>query len=779
MADDLYQLHCSDLPSSFVAAFVGRERLSQIYELDIGFTVTGAPAIDLETPVGQRAKLEVVHGKDTPAFDFHGILASVELVHAFPGHTLYVAKLVPELYKLRLTHHNRIFTDVTIPQIIEAVLEEEGFSKDSDYRLELVGSYPDLEHVCQYRESYFDFLSRLMEREGMYYYFEQGQEREVLVITDAKIKHDALSPKPVHYFPSPEGDTSSGQSLRTFRARSQVLPKAVQLRDYDYNNPKLDLSSGHAVIDKSSGEIVLYGEHYNSPTEGERYARVRAEELLATRNVVTGGGVQFHLRSGYLFTLEDHPALALNREYLAVEVEHVGKDGGDQYLQLLFDRQQNDDYVATVKAIPSDVQFRAPRATPWPRIDGLVDGVVFGADDGPYAEIDEHGRYKVRVFFDEGDMVDGSNSTWIRMLQPHGGSPEGFHMPLHKGTEVHVAFLSGHPDRPAIVGAAHNTTKPSAVNASNHTQHILRTHANNLLMFEDISGGLWGHMSTPGCNSYLHLGMPGQGSVHNFDLNTACKGRIHTGDSLEMFVDTWKKEIVGADITEEYVGPFKTTVNNAVDQIYENVFNLTVTDKTTIKYDNQLELDVTLAADEHYHDTRDVTVTGALTEIFEDSQTTTVTSGGQTLNVTDGQTVDISGGQQITVQDGDLVEDITTNYTLGVDSLFDVTAKNCNYNVGQVMTITVGTDFKINSPQWYDTYIHKIAAGIIKADAIGTEFKVAGLRAAAHGIKAEANGVELKANLFESKNTPMKLSLFGTWIGCKLIDFKLGFLIRG
>src|SRR5690606_28773764 len=125
-----------------------------------------------------------------------------------------------------------------------------------------------------------------------------------------------------------------------------------------------------------------------------------------TRTVVTGGGWQHHLRSGYLFTLDQHPALNLNRDYLAVEVEHVGKDGGSQYLELLFEVQQKDNYRAKVGAIPADVQYRAARVTPWPRIDGAVDGIVDGSGNGSYAQIDDQGRYKVRVFFDEGDVVD-------------------------------------------------------------------------------------------------------------------------------------------------------------------------------------------------------------------------------------------------------------------------------------------------------------------------------------------------------------------------------------
>jgi type VI secretion system secreted protein VgrG len=757
---NLYTLRSAAIPkTAFVCAFVGREALHTPYSFDIGFTLDHGVHVDVAAAVGSRATLVFDRGTDPP-FEFHGVLGSVEMAHAHGEFTLYQARLVPKLWTLTLNHHSRIFTDVTIPQIIEAVLKKSGLTA-KDYRLRLFAKYIKHEHICQYRESYFDFLSRLMEREGIYYYFEHKGDREVMVITDSRDQHEALRPGAMRYFPSDESDTTRDEALRRFRAKSNLVPKTVELRDYSYDKPQLDLTSRANVAMSSGGDMVMWGEHYLSPDEGTRYAGVRAEELAAQRELFFGEGFQPYLRSGYRFTLDQHPITALNREYLATEVEHVGKDGSRDFLGMLFGRQQKDAYTASVTAIPAATQYRAPRRTRWPRIDSVTDGIVDGAATSDYAQIDEHGRYKVRILFDEGDIVDGSNSTWVRMLQPHGGSPEGFHMPLHKETEVMIVFLGGHPDRPAIVGAAHNAQKPSTVNVQNRSQHVIRTRAGNHFVLEDMRGSEYIHLDSPAQHSYLHLGIAGHGSAHNFDLNTEAKGRIHTHDSLEVYVDNWLFEKVGDSVTEEYVGPVLTTVKKNVEQHYQSKLGLYVTDAVTIVYNDALtfdvmkqaheayhdtyNLDITGASDEEWKDTRDVTVHGHLTETFKD---------GHTLTITKGESIDVSDGQEITVKGG-LKHKVTGGYELNVDHL----------------EITASDYVRIHDPnQSVFNWTH-IAFSAFKTDVVG-------LSLVARALHAEAIGLSAKFALFEAKNTPMKFDLFTTWLGCVAIDLHMGFLIR-
>ncbi len=667
-------------PTAQVTAFVGREAISRTYEFDIALKLTGLD-VDVAAAVGARGTLTIDRGLGAPPFVFHGILSSVELINDFGAYGLYVAKLVPTYWQLTLTHHSRIFTDASIPEIFEALLKEGGLGAD-DYRLSLWNDYSKLEHVCQYRESNYDFIARLAEREGIYFYFEQGEGREVLVFTDTRSAHKKLGAKPVKYFAAPPGDVSAGESLRSFRCRSNALPGRVKVADYNYLKPSLEVTGSADLSGK--GDIVLWGENVKTPGESTRYASIRAEEIAARQTIYTGMGPQFYLRPGYTFLLEEHPRIVFNSEYLVTELEHIGNQSASaEDLELLFGVHPTKEvYLATVHAIPHATQYRAERKTRWPRVDGIVDGVVDGMAASPYAQIDGHGRYKVNVFFDEGDAIDGSRSTWVRMLQPHSGAVEGHHFPLRKGTEVHLVFLGGDPDRPVIVGAAHNAETPSVVTQSNYTKNVIRTGSNNYIEMEDLLGSTHVHVFAPKFNSSLHLGAGG----YNFDLRTDMNGHIYTGNNLDVDVMANKTEDVFGTITETYVGPFMTTVTNPVTQQYNATLHETVEGAVTVRYNNSLDLQVTAnttqvymsvvdlnvqaANTERFDSTYDETVTGKMTGIYLGSRSEEVTgedkllvTGVQDIHVTGDATEKIDGTYNLTVV-GDLTTSIAGNQTI-------------------------------------------------------------------------------------------------------------------
>ena len=211
------------------------------------------------------------------------------------------------------------------------------------------------------------------------------------------------------------------------------------------------------------GDICVYGGRFFTPDDGKRLAKIRAEELLARQVVHRGTGTAFYLRTGYFFTLEDHPRSDFNQDYLVTDVEHIGNQSiSDPALRALAGIDTDKVYTVAVKAIPSKVQFRPESMTAWPRIYGSENGTICGPADSDYAQIDDQGRYNVKFKFDESDLKNGKASTFVRMMQPHGGNPEGFHFPLRKGTEVIFTFLGGDPDRPVICGrrARHDQPEP-------------------------------------------------------------------------------------------------------------------------------------------------------------------------------------------------------------------------------------------------------------------------------------------------------------------------------
>lgn len=645
---DSFTISASALPASTrVAGFRGSEGLSKPYVFEIYLVMThdAGEEFDLAGVVGTKATLRLIRADGGQPFVVNGVFATMELVHAYSGRSVFRAVLVPQLWKLTLSLHSRVFTNQTVPEIIKTVLSSAGVS---DHELRLMGSYKPQEHVCQYQESDFDFISRWMEREGMYYYFEQGDDGETLIITDDKGTHAPLGEKAVRYVPQFGDRPVSGEVLWTFMCRHTSVPSAVRMSDYDYNNPAVEVSGKAPVAPNGVGEINVHGARFFTPAEGSRLAAVRAQALRAGQVVHHGTGTAFYLRPGYTFELEEHPHPALNATYLTTEVEHFGNQtGGAADLMQLAGLTWEEVYRVEVKAISASVQYRAPQRTPWPRIYGTEHAIVDGPADSEYAQIDEHGRYAIKLSFDESDLRGGKASTWVRMLQPHGGGTEGFHFPLRKGTEVMCTFLGGDPDRPVIAGVAPNALTPSPVTAGNNTKNVIQTGGRNRIEMEDRAGAQRISITTPTENTALRMGAPNE--AHNFILRTDGTGLIKTGTSLDVKVGTWRHDTVEDQMETEIGGYMKETVTGSVTLDYKDISHTTVKGAVT----------------EIYKDTKNETVTGAVTETYKDTQTTTVTNLRKSEHGTEETTVHgtvtetYEGHHKTTVTKGGRYEEIT------------------------------------------------------------------------------------------------------------------------
>jgi type VI secretion system secreted protein VgrG len=564
---DLFSVECAALPrEAILVGFHGREGISTLYRFEIGIALPRGAEIDMPGMLGSRIALSVDGDVAKPA-SFAGVVAGVELVRADTDASHWIVTMVPDLWHLTHSVHSRIFTGGTIPEIVEAVLASAGIPSNG-YVLRLVASYAPREHVCQYKESDFAFINRLMERDGLYWYFEEHQGRERLVVTDSRSTHAEVDGPPVRYgaWQGEAGDRPAG--LETFTCRLAALPAEVRLTDYDYLNPSLDVRGRAPVQSSGRGEIVLYGENFRTPDEGERCARIRAEQLLAGQRVYRASGSWLGLGAGSLFALEGHPLASLNERYLVTEVEHRGRHiAGATVLDERLGLAAEEGYRVELDAIPAEVQYRAPLRTAWPRVDGVVDGLVDGPAESAYAQVDEHGRYKVRVFFDESDLLDGSASTWIRMMQPHGGGTEGMHFPLRKETEVHIAFLGGDPDRPVIVGTAPNAHKPSKVTAANHSQNVIMTGGSNRLELEDQDGRQHVTLSTPALGTYLHMGTD-KGDGKNLVASTDGNALESVGGNQDQVTKGYRNDSVGGPLTETFHATVTTVVGGAVTESY-------------------------------------------------------------------------------------------------------------------------------------------------------------------------------------------------------------------
>ncbi|MGD9947351.1 MAG: type VI secretion system tip protein TssI/VgrG [Desulfobulbus sp.] len=492
-----------------VVSFTGTEGLSKLYHFDVTL-VSDNDEIDLESVIQSRATLTIL--RDDGNIVFNGMLSAFEQMETAQGLTHYRAVLTPAFWRLTLTYHNQIFLNKTTPQIIEAALQDGGLTS-LDYELRLTGDYQPDEYVCQYNESHYNFVSRLMEREGIYYYFEQDAESEKLIITDTSLLHSVMAEGKTVFYSQTSGldEEAREEVVKSLVCSQRMLPARVLLKDYNYRKPSLELSVEHVVSERGFGDVFIYGEHFSTPEEGTQLAKVRAEALICRARVFQGVSLIPYLRPGYLVELVGHNREDFNDTYLTTDITH----NGDQ--TFLFTsglgaagstRERFSAYHNSFTAISSSNQFRPERVTEKPRIPGTMNAHIDAAGSGQYAEVDDQGRYKVILPFDLNNAMGGKASSWLRMAQPYAGENHGMHFPLHKGTEVLLTFIDGDPDRPIIASAVPNPITPSPVTSTNSTQSRITTAGGNKLHIEDQQGGERILLHTPKQNSWIRMGTP-------------------------------------------------------------------------------------------------------------------------------------------------------------------------------------------------------------------------------------------------------------------------------
>jgi type VI secretion system secreted protein VgrG len=492
-----------------------------------------------------------------------------------------------------------------------------------------------------------------MEREGIYYFFEQGEQNEKLIITDNSTVHkDIAGVTTVPYFP-PSGLAPEEEAIKAFFCRQKRLPNKVILNDYNYRKPSLELKADAVVDAKGRGNVYFYGEHFKTPEEGHVLANVRAEEIRCRENLFHGEGTQPALCPGFIFEIAGHYRESYNQKYLIAEIEHQGGQAkafmtgtGDA----LTEGEQQPTYINAFTAIPAGVQFRPERNTTKPRFYGTMNAKVDAAGIGQYAEIDDEGRYKVKLPFDQNGNNGGKASRWVRMVQPYAGADHGMHFPLHKGTEVLLTFVDGDPDRPIIAGAVPNAETKSVVTSLNSTRNTIRSAGGNMLEMQDMAGMERVLLSSPHENTYLHMGAPNSPS-HQWVQSTKGSKLIRANKDLYMKAGkgngayNYEKTVERAGKLTENIcqGKYEKTIENKGDFTEKVEGNKTKTVKKD--YSGTVEGNKTETVKKNYNGT----VESNKTETVKKDYSGTI-EGNKTETIKGNKTETINGDRNITVQ---------------------------------------------------------------------------------------------------------------------------------
>lgn len=493
-----------------VLRFKGLEAISTPYEFEI-MLVSGDPDLDMSAILQSQAVF-TIHRDAGDDVTYNGILAEFDQLHAYNEHYFYRAKLVPKIWWLMQTQHNQVFLEKTVPEIIEGALVDGGMDS-LDYDLSaLEGTYNPVEYVCQYGESHFNFVSRWLEREGVYYYFYHDADGDKLVLSDSSFSHEPFQ-QGADLVYSPKTGMEQGhldEIIINFTCRQKQLPNRIVLKDHNPERPSLEMAVRADVDPDGRGESFLYGEHYGTPEEGERLITFRVEELLCQKQAFHGDSTVPFLTPGFKFTMNQHYRSAFNQEYMVTSVTHEGDQTNllkTSVIGSLSEDAEINIYSNSFTAIPADRQYRHPRTADRPRISGTLHGKIDGEQNSPYAQLDEQGRYKVKLPFDiNDDHIDGKASARVRMMQPYAGEGKGMQFPLTKGTEVLLTFIDGNPDRPVIAGAVSTETAPSPVNADNQSESVIQSAGNNRIRMEDKSGKERIVLQSPTSGTWLRVG---------------------------------------------------------------------------------------------------------------------------------------------------------------------------------------------------------------------------------------------------------------------------------
>jgi len=487
----------------------GYEAISRPFRFELTLVSDDAD-VDFDKMLQNPATFRIYTADGSSSVPYHGMLAEFDQLHQSDGYVFYRAVLVPRSWQLSLYQVSEVYLDEKpIPALIKKVLESARFTS-MDFELKTSGSYRDRSFVCQYQESHLDFLSRWMEKEGMYYWFEHG-DHDKLIIADNRNMHDART-MAVNYRPADELDTGAdSDSVQIFTCRQKPLPRQVILQDYNYRKAATELRATALVSERGIGDVMIYGEDFRNIEEGERYARLRAEEIVCGGKVFSGESTVVGLRSGYFMQLTQHYRDTFNGKYLVTEIEHRGSQAGallNGIRSPFSNGSESPDtsYGNNFRAIAADVQFRPERVTPKPRVAGTMNATIDSEGSGEYAELDEYGQYKVQLPFDQTDKAANKGSARIRLATPYAGSDHGMHFPLHKDAEVLLSFTDGDPDQPVIVGAVPNSENRNVVDADNSHGNRISTAGGNQIYLGDTRGKqvMWLH--SPFHNSTIGIG---------------------------------------------------------------------------------------------------------------------------------------------------------------------------------------------------------------------------------------------------------------------------------
>ena len=653
-----------------LAGFSGHEAISRLFSFHLDLladkTDPAFKEIEFSDIIGKSVTITINQSDDTPRY-FNGLVSRFSQSGGDTTFQRYQMEVVPWTWMLTRYADCKIFHNKTVGDIIQQVFSDRGFT---DFKFSLSGSYTPLEYCVQYRETDFNFISRLMEQNGIFYFFEHEDGKHTMVIADSSSIHQACPGFDSAGYNLATGGIDDEDVVNSWNLEQELRSGKYTLTDYYFETPSANLVATESTVYEVGGnsgfELFDFPGDYTTRGDGSGFAKLRMQEEEAGHLVAHGSSVCRYFATGYKFDLEDHPNDDMNDTYVLTEIQHIASASGSY--SGASGASGQDSYSNHFTCIPASVLFRPARLTPKPFVQGPQTAVVVdqnpesGSGSGNEIWVDKYGRVVVQFPWDRKQGC----SCWVRVSQEWAGQGYGSMVIPRVGQEVLVSFLEGDPDRPIITGRVYNATQTVPYPLpDNQTRSTFMTRSSkggssstyNELRFEDKMG-----------SEQVFLR-----AQKDFDTKVLADSREWIGNNRSLTVTKDQMESVGGDFHSQVSGDVTEKVGNNVNsQIASNLletiggdWNRKVGGKVNEKIESDFNSQIAGNSNQKVEGNTNSLVSGNLNHkvggslslqvsdnLYEKSGSNFAHQAGEAIHFKAGMTVVIEAGMQLSLKVG-------------------------------------------------------------------------------------------------------------------------------
>jgi type VI secretion system secreted protein VgrG len=543
-----------------VNRFAASEQISRMFSFDLELMTELAKThlVSADGLIGKPVSIRLTLSDGSPRF-FHGIVSRFVEAEQDRRFRYYQLQVAPWLWLLTLTSDCRIFQGKRVPEIVKEIFAKHGFTEGKGLRDGLARprtDYTRWDYCVQYRETDYNFVSRMMEQEGIFYFFEHEKQKDTLVLFDTleKCKPSPRLSEPLRFAPEDVGMGDWGEVMSSWQKVQTLAPGKCTLRDHHFVVPKATLEASQPTLEEfaigGNSALEVYdfpGEYaqkfYDSSRvletpsplfeEASRVASLRIQEEETPHEIFTGSSDCRGLEVGCSFDLIGHSSM--NGKYVVTALQHsVAQDPPH-----VTGRNLDLPYSNMMRCLLFGRSFRPARITLRPVVQGPQTAVVVGKS-GDEILVDNYGRVKVQFFWDRNGKQDENSSCWLRVAQLWAGSGWGAIFIPRVGQEVIVDFLEGDPDQPIVIGSLYNADQmPPYALPGHQTRSTIQSRSSkgggtsnyNEIRFEDLKG-----------SEQIFIK-----AEKDMDERVQAESREYVGANRHLIVSASQLELVGGD----------------------------------------------------------------------------------------------------------------------------------------------------------------------------------------------------------------------------------------